>query len=205
MWGAERFVYPSRAMNELDVAQTVKRAADGRRSIPGRDETGSAMEDPQLRHHGPRDEHERLLRFLTWPEPGFALGVVRCDGSETSQELQASVIADAVRRGRRIGVVDLAEAEPDVHVIDAMVAALDEEVDALFVTGMGQLAVDLRGEPRITAAMARLNLARDSLPRRIPHQVVLWLSSREIVGFADAAPDTWDIVRSVFLLPGTRA
>ncbi|MEM9462987.1 MAG: tetratricopeptide repeat protein [Myxococcota bacterium] len=148
-----------------------------------------------------RSEHLRLVRFLTRPGPsGFALAVARYDDRrEGAWQRNAAELAIE----QPVTTVDLADASPSTPIttlIERQWRA--SEAPVVFVVGLEHLLLDQFGHIRPTDAIRELNVVRDSLPRRVPARVVLWLSDAGSRALATLAADLQEVVMGTFDFPG---
>lgn len=147
-------------------------------------------------------EYERLLRAITAPELTAGLMMARYEHAVLARQTWERAVAFAGAVGRRVGVVDFADADDDVDMLVRLTEG-GVDVDVVFAVGLERLLVELGAPRERTAAIVRLNFDRDLIDQRVGKPIVLWLSYRAARAFALQAADTFDVIRTTFEFPET--
>ena len=153
-------------------------------------------------------ELKRLVSFLDLAE-GFRLAFAECNFAP----LRDALIAEAGRRcsalGARVATIDLSSLQSLPAPLDAILQRVPEQSAEPNVPKLVLMLCGLESHVNITdehpAPLVALNLARDALPTRLPHPLVIWLPDYLLTTLSRVAPDLWAWRSSAFRFPAPEA
>ena len=147
-----------------------------------------------------REEFERLVQFAATGGGRFALAVVVVRGEFAVQDLVQRLEERIVPLGITLWLHSVADESEDLLAKWSAIVGQGQSGESLLICeGLGRYIVDpVSGEPRVAAALNRLNQQRDELPLRFPHHVLLLLSPEAAVAFRKNARDLADVVLSTY-------
>jgi hypothetical protein len=135
-------------------------------------------------------DFQRLLKDICYGSR-FQLLIVECRDERLRERLIPRI--DAVLTGRKLRAGRLRltlDDPPDVPALEAALADLAKDHDAIQVTGANAWLT----EPRWRA----LNIRREALAERAPARLLLWLAPEQVARMPDLAPDLWAWRSGVF-------